>query len=74
MILCKCARGRRPELLPITQVFFHNLRDFTKKSDPLDCCQDGSEKVSELDGKILRRKLFVTAKCFLFLVPPSAGK
>lgn len=74
MILCKRARGRRPELLPTTQAFFHNLGDFTKKSDPLHCCQGGSEKVSELDGKTLRRKPFVTAKCFLFPVSPSAGK
>lgn len=35
MMLSKCSRGRRPELLPITQGFFHNLGNLSRKSDPL---------------------------------------
>lgn len=73
MIMCKHARGRWPELLPITQAFFRNLSDSTKKSELLDCCQGDSEEGSELVGKTLR-KPFVTAKCFQFPVAPSAGK
>lgn len=46
---------------------FHNLKNFTKKSDPLDCCQDGSEKVSELDGKTFKKEAL--CYCQVFSVP-----
>lgn len=45
MIMCKHMRGRWPELLAITQAFFHNLSEFTKKSELLGCCQDDSEEL-----------------------------